>query len=227
MLVIGRDCYKPSQSSCASTSSQYKVAGVRQSPRVTPGPCWAWLCHAGLVCSSCLEAGQRLQGFGAGSALAGDIARWGGVAGRWEPPPPLHAAGCPCPPLHLVPALQRVFLLEVELNASLGLIADSTAGFLGVGANCRLASPSTVRCDLWAQRMCAVAKPGAWVGAGGAGGQRPTWKDAGGGSLASSFTLALEERDIPVSLGYWCSWEPLGRCPKCRGKGERGVRDAA
>lgn len=171
-----------------------------------------WAEAAGLRGWLCISGGHRSVGWGCWAVGA---------------PSPLHAAGCPCPPLHLVPALQRVFLLEVELNASLGLIADSTAGFLGVGANCRLASPSTVRCDLWAQRMCAVAKPGAWVGAGGAGGQRPTWKDAGDGSLASSFTLALEERDIPVSLGYWCSWEPLGRCPKCRGKGERGVRDAA
>lgn len=67
---------------------------------------------------------------------------------------------------------------------------------------CRLPSPSTVRCDLWEQRTCAVAKPGVWVSAGGAGRHHPSWRDAGGGSLASDFTLALEERDIPVSLGY-------------------------
>lgn len=109
-----------------------------------------------------------------------------------------------------------------EFNPSLGLRASlevrQQAFWFWEGGTCRLPSPSAIRCHLWAQRTRAVANPRMWVNAGGAGRQRPTWRDAGGGSLASGFVLALEERDIPVSLGYWCSWEPLGRCPKRRGR---------
>lgn len=32
--------------------------------------------------------------------------------------------------------------------------------------------------------------------------------------VGTSPALALEERDIPVSRGSWCTWEPLGRCLK-------------
>lgn len=158
------------------------------------------------------------RGCRAGSALAGGIARWGGgVPGGVSLPPP--CSGVSLSPLHLVPALQRVSPLEVELNPFLGLLAlfNSRVVFWG-GGTCRLPSPSAMRCHLWAQRTRAVAKPGMWVGTRGAGRHRPAWRGAGGGSPASDFTLALEERDIPASLGYWCSWEPLGHCPKRRGR---------
>lgn len=52
------------------------------------------------------------------------------MLGGGSPPQPPRS-GVSLSPVHLVPAVQRVFLLEVELNASLGLIADSTAGFSG------------------------------------------------------------------------------------------------
>lgn len=36
----------------------------------------------------------------------------------------------------------------------------------------------------------------------------------GSRSLTGNFMLALEDRAIPVPLGYWCNWELLGQCPK-------------
>lgn len=64
-----------------------------------------------------------------------------------------------------------------------------------------------------------VTKPEMWVSAGGSGRHPPTWRDA-----ERDFTLALEERDIPASLSYWCSWEPLGRCLKHGGREHVGFQ---